>query len=292
MPARERAELARAAAVAPLRRCAAGSATPGPRIYAVASGKGGVGKSTVTANLAAALAARGQRVGVLDADVWGYSMPQLFGVRRSPVVLGEAMLPVPAHGVLLMSAGFFVDEDAPGRLAGADAAQGARAVPHATPAGDGWTRCSSTCRRAPATRRSRCSSCSRTPRCWRSPPRRPRPGWWPAGWPAWRRTAECRWPGWSRTWRRRSAAPAASTPRSSARAAGRSWPRRRACRCSGQVPLDVELRAAGDAGVPVVLAAPSSASARELTRIAATLPAPRRSLAGRPLPLSVVSPAR
>ncbi len=84
-----------------------------PRIYAVASGKGGVGKSTVTANLAVALAAAGQRVGVLDADVWGYSVPQLFGVRRTPVPLGGVMLPVRAHGVALMSTGFIVGEDQP-----------------------------------------------------------------------------------------------------------------------------------------------------------------------------------
>ncbi len=82
-------------------------------VYAVASGKGGVGKSSVTANLAVALAQQGQRVGVLDADVWGYSIPHLFGVRRSPVALKGVMLPVEAHGVALMSVGFFVEEDEP-----------------------------------------------------------------------------------------------------------------------------------------------------------------------------------
>ncbi len=87
-----------------------GSAT---NVYAVASGKGGVGKSSVTANLAVALAQQGQRVGVLDADVWGYSIPQLFGVRRSPVALKGVMLPVEAHGVSLMSVGFFVEEEQP-----------------------------------------------------------------------------------------------------------------------------------------------------------------------------------
>ena len=85
----------------------------GTTVYAVASGKGGVGKSTVAANLATALAASGKRVGLLDADVWGYSVPQLFGVRRSPIVLGELMLPIPAYGVSLMSIGFFVTEDQP-----------------------------------------------------------------------------------------------------------------------------------------------------------------------------------
>jgi ATP-binding protein involved in chromosome partitioning len=85
----------------------------GPRIYAVASGKGGVGKSTITANLAAALVQSGQSVGVLDADVWGSSIPLLFGVHRNPVALAGMMLPVEAHGVRLMSVGFFVDDNQP-----------------------------------------------------------------------------------------------------------------------------------------------------------------------------------
>ena len=83
------------------------------RVYAIASGKGGVGKSVVTANLAAALAATGLRVGLIDADVWGYSVPQLFGVREAPVAIKGTMLPVRAHGVDLMSVGFFVDDAQP-----------------------------------------------------------------------------------------------------------------------------------------------------------------------------------
>lgn len=83
------------------------------RVYAVASGKGGVGKSVVTANLAAALAATGLRVGLIDADVWGYSVPQLFGVREAPIAIKGTMLPVRAHGVELMSVGFFVDDAQP-----------------------------------------------------------------------------------------------------------------------------------------------------------------------------------
>ncbi|MGH3360635.1 MAG: P-loop NTPase [Nocardioidaceae bacterium] len=83
------------------------------RVYAVASGKGGVGKSVVTANLAASLAATGQRVGVIDADVWGYSVPQLFGVREAPVAVKGVMLPVRSHDVALMSVGFFVDDGQP-----------------------------------------------------------------------------------------------------------------------------------------------------------------------------------
>ncbi|MCP9980575.1 Mrp/NBP35 family ATP-binding protein [Actinomadura madurae] len=84
-----------------------------PAVYAVASGKGGVGKSTVTANLAVALAAAGSTVGILDADVWGPSIPLLFGARRPPVVLGGRMMPVEAHGVRLMSTGLFVEGTEP-----------------------------------------------------------------------------------------------------------------------------------------------------------------------------------
>jgi ATP-binding protein involved in chromosome partitioning len=82
-------------------------------IVCVGSGKGGVGKSTVTANLAAALAAEGKKVGVLDADVWGYSIPRMFGVGGRPHVSAERkILPLEAQGVKVMSIGFFVEEDA------------------------------------------------------------------------------------------------------------------------------------------------------------------------------------
>jgi ATP-binding protein involved in chromosome partitioning len=90
-----------------------GSEQNSPQIYAVASGKGGVGKSSVAANLAVALAVRGRRAGLIDADVWGYSIPQLFGVHRFPTAMNGRMLPVPAHGVALMSLGFFVEPDEP-----------------------------------------------------------------------------------------------------------------------------------------------------------------------------------
>lgn len=84
-------------------------------IIAVASGKGGVGKSTVAANLALALAAEGARVGLLDADIYGPSQPLMMGVARmKPELLGErSMRPVPAHGLQLMSIGFLIAEDQP-----------------------------------------------------------------------------------------------------------------------------------------------------------------------------------
>lgn len=79
------------------------------RVLAVASGKGGVGKSSVTANLAAALAARGLRVGILDADIHGFSIPPMMGVAGKPTKLEDMILPLPGHDVSVMSIGMFVD---------------------------------------------------------------------------------------------------------------------------------------------------------------------------------------
>jgi ATP-binding protein involved in chromosome partitioning len=84
-------------------------------VICVGSGKGGVGKSSVTANLAAALAAEGKAVGVLDADVWGYSQPRMLGAgAQRPKVSGERkLIPIEVHdGIKVMSIGFFVEQDA------------------------------------------------------------------------------------------------------------------------------------------------------------------------------------
>ncbi|HEY9408739.1 MAG TPA: P-loop NTPase [Jiangellaceae bacterium] len=85
------------------------------RVYAVASGKGGVGKSSVTVNLAAAMAADGVRVGLVDADIYGHSAPRMLGVEGSqPTVVEKMIMPVPAHDVKLISTEMFKpDRDAP-----------------------------------------------------------------------------------------------------------------------------------------------------------------------------------
>jgi ATP-binding protein involved in chromosome partitioning len=83
-------------------------------VICIGSGKGGVGKSTLTANLAAALTAEGRSVGILDADVWGYSIPRMYGLgaTRPPVSAARKIIPLESHGVKVMSIGFFVEEDA------------------------------------------------------------------------------------------------------------------------------------------------------------------------------------
>jgi ATP-binding protein involved in chromosome partitioning len=86
---------------------------PQTAIVAIASGKGGVGKSSVTVNLAVALAAEGHAVGVLDADVWGFSVPRMMGVSGKPVGFNDMILPLEAHGVKVISMGFFVPEETP-----------------------------------------------------------------------------------------------------------------------------------------------------------------------------------
>ena len=89
--------------------------TPGSRtrVLAISSGKGGVGKSSVTVNLAAVLARAGHRVGILDADVYGYSVPRMLGLTEPPAMENEQIVPPVAFGIACVSIGFFVGEDQP-----------------------------------------------------------------------------------------------------------------------------------------------------------------------------------
>lgn len=264
----------------------AGTLGGGPRVYAVASGKGGVGKSTVTANLAAALAQDGQRVGVLDADVWGYSMPQLFGVKRAPVAFEGVMLPVAAHGVALMSIGFFVGDDQPVAWRGPMLHKALQQFVEDVywgdldvllidlPPGTGDVTLSvlqllpdaallavttpQLAARSVASRVGRLAKESGMPL---------------AGVVENMSAAVCKDCGaHSEVFGAGGGAVLAGelgTP------------------LCGQVPLSVELREAGDRGVPVVLDAPHAAPAVELRRIAGLLPVVRRDVVRRPLPLSV-----
>jgi len=87
------------------------SPTSTTRVLVVASGKGGVGKSTVTTNLAIVLAKHGRRVGVADADVYGFSIPQMLGVKGKPTIIDQMIIPLERDGVRVISMGFMVDEN-------------------------------------------------------------------------------------------------------------------------------------------------------------------------------------
>ena len=81
------------------------------RTIGIASGKGGVGKSSVSTNLAVALHRAGKTVGIVDADIWGFSIPAMFGIDHPPIVIGETIVPPVAHGVKVMSMDYFVGDD-------------------------------------------------------------------------------------------------------------------------------------------------------------------------------------
>ncbi len=83
------------------------------RVIGISSGKGGVGKSTVTVNLAIALAQAGHSVGLLDADFYGFSAPKMLGTDHDPVIIGDIVIPTSAHGVRCLSMGYFVPDDQP-----------------------------------------------------------------------------------------------------------------------------------------------------------------------------------
>ena len=83
------------------------------RVLGISSGKGGVGKSSVTVNLAIALAQAGHQVGILDADVYGFSLPKMLGADHDPIVLGDTVIPTLAHGVRCVSMGYFVPDEQP-----------------------------------------------------------------------------------------------------------------------------------------------------------------------------------
>lgn len=103
----------------PVQGHGAGLASPllgsgsGTTFIAVASGKGGVGKSTVTVNLAVALARQGKRVGIIDADIYGFSVPDMMGIEERPVVVDERVIPIERFGVKVISMGFFVEDNSP-----------------------------------------------------------------------------------------------------------------------------------------------------------------------------------
>lgn len=116
----EAAQLAQAKGAAPTNADAETAPEPsvldpesGVQFIAIASGKGGVGKSTVTVNLAAALARAGKKVGLVDADIYGFSVPDMMGIEDRPQLVNNRIIPVERFGVKVISMGFFVEENTP-----------------------------------------------------------------------------------------------------------------------------------------------------------------------------------
>lgn len=256
-------------------------------IYAVGSGKGGVGKSSVAVNLAVACAEQGRAVGLLDADVWGYSVPQLCGVRRNPIAFHGTMVPIEAWGVRLMSTGFLVDDDTPVVWRGpmlhkaleqfiSDVAWGDLDVLVVDlPPGTGDTPL---------------SLLELLPDAGLVVVTTPQP----AATGVARRLA---------TMARDARMPIvgvvenmsdATCPQCAAATSmfGSGGGARLATELDapllGRIPLDAALREAGDQGIPAVVRSPGAASSSALRDVASALRAPRRSVVGRPLPLSVV----
>jgi ATP-binding protein involved in chromosome partitioning len=218
-------------------------------------------------------------------------MPQLFGVRRSPVVLGELMMPVPAHGVGLMSMGFFVNEEQPVVWRGPMLHKALRQFVTDTYWGDLDTLLVDL---PPGTGDATLSLFEFLPDATLLAVTTPQTTARVVATRVARMAAEVGVP-LAGVIENMSGAVCGSCGDQTSifgTGGGELLAEETGTPLLGRVPLDIELRQACDRGIPVVVAAPESASARELTRIATTLPVPRRKLAGRALPLSVVGSAK
>lgn len=257
----------------------------GPTVYAVASGKGGVGKSTVAANLAAALARSGNRVGILDADVWGHSIPQLFGVHRAPVALKGVMLPIEACGVRLMSTGFFVADEEPIVWRGPMLHKALEQFITDVHWGEIDVLLADL---PPGTGDVTLSLLELVPGAQLLAVTTPQPAAQQVAARVGRMAAEAGMPiaGVVENMSELVCADCNSHSALFGTGGGARLAETVHAPLLGQVPLDIALREAGDAGTPVVAADPASPSASELSRIAAALPSARPSLAGMSLPLT------
>jgi ATP-binding protein involved in chromosome partitioning len=257
------------------------------QIYAVASGKGGVGKSTLTANLAVALTQQGKRVGILDADVWGYSIPQLFGVRRPPVALKGLMLPVEAHGVALMSVGFFVDDNEPVVWRGPMLHKAIEQFLGDVHWGELDTLLIDL---PPGTGDVTISLLELVPDAAMLVVTTPQSAAHTVAERAGRMARNARMPvaGVVENMSTLVCGACSATTAVFGSGGGARLAEAIAAPLLGQVPLDLALREAGDLGVPAAVSSPESASVQAIHAVAAALPVARRSLVGRSLPLSVV----
>jgi ATP-binding protein involved in chromosome partitioning len=258
------------------------------QVYAVASGKGGVGKSTVAANLAVALARTGKRVGLLDADVWGYSVPQLFGIRRNPVALSGLMLPIEAHGVRLMSVGFFVDDGEPVVWRGPMLHKALEQFLYDVHWGEIDVLLIDL---PPGTGDVTLSLLELVPQAGLLAVTTPQPAAQVVASRVGRMAADMRMPivGVVENMSALVCGGCGEHTALFGSGGGARLADDLGTELLGRIPLDAELRAAGDEGIPVVIQRPEAPSAAALSQIAVRLPEVRRPLAGIPLPLTVAS---
>lgn len=257
-----------------------------PRIYAVASGKGGVGKSSVTANLAVALVDQGLSVGLLDADVWGYSVPQLFGTRRAPVALNGLMFPVEAHGVRLMSTGFLVAEDEPVIWRGPMLHKALEQFLTDVHWGELDVLLMDL---PPGTGDITLSLLELVPSAALLAVTTPQPAARTVASRVGRMALDARMP-LAGVVENMSTATCQACGHGTAlfgEGGGAQLADELGVSLLAQIPLDIAMREAGDEGTPVVRRSPTAASSQVLRSLAADLPTVRRSLLGVPLPLSV-----
>jgi ATP-binding protein involved in chromosome partitioning len=257
-----------------------------PRIYAVASGKGGVGKSSLTANLAVALADQGLSVGLLDADVWGYSVPQLFGTRRAPVALSGLMFPVEAHGVRLMSTGFLVAEDEPVIWRGPMLHKALEQFLSDVHWGDLDVLLMDL---PPGTGDITLSLLELVPSAALLAVTTPQPAARTVASRVGRMALDARMPvaGVVENMSTATCEACGHGTRLFGEGGGAQLAEELGVSLLAQIPLDIAMREAGDAGVPVVRRDPGAPSSQVFGSLAAALPTVRRSLVGMPLPLSV-----
>lgn len=265
-----------------------GGLNDGTAIYVVGSGKGGVGKSTLTANLAVALARDGRRVGVLDADVWGYSMPQLLGVREAPVAVKGIMLPVRAHDVTMMSIGFFVDDEEPVVWRGPMLQKALEQFLDDVYWGELDVLLVDL---PPGTGDVSLSVVELMPDAAMVVTTTPQVAAEQVAARVGRMARDARMPiaGVVENMSATACAHCGQTSPPFGAGGGHRLAARLDTSLLGQIPLDPQLCIAGDAGTPLVLSHPDSKPARALTRIARELPAVRPSVVGKSLPLFVAN---
>ncbi len=266
------------------------------KVYAVASGKGGVGKSSVTVNLAAALAAAGQKVGLLDADIYGHSIPRMLGVTGRPTQVEQMIMPPSAHGVRAISSGMLKKGNEPLPLRGpilhrllqqflADVYWGdldvllldlppgtgdvAISAAHLVPGSELIVVTTPQLASAEVAERAGSLAAQLHQRI--------------VG--VIENMAYLPCPHCGERVEVFGTGGGAAVADTLSRVVGAQVP------VLGQIPIDTRLREAGDVGIPLVLSHPDSPAARELTKIAGALANRSRSLAGRPLGLTRPDPA-